>query len=363
MPEPPGRRGGPRALPGRGDRLRRARSAGSARASSRRLYVASDAIDPWIDEDQAQALRAKVEFLVVQDTTVTPLAQLADVVLAGRDLRREGGLLRQRRRPAPVRRGGLAAARRLAARPRPVRDPARTGRGGPVRSSEVLAELAGAVPAFAVAEGGKLPAFGVVLGQTPAPRPSAACRRASPTPGSSPMGAVAWRVRCVIRTIDAVARLSASSSRRQPAEEGSSSCWLLIGILIKILIVVSVHPGRGRVPDPRRAEGRGLRAGPDRAEPRRARVRHPVRPAPAAGRRGQDAPEGGRDPRLRQQAALHPGPDDRDRRGDDRLRRRAVRPGRARRPTLGDRSTSRSRRASTSASSTSSRSAAWRSTA
>ena len=73
------------------------------------LYAASDAIDPWIDEAQAKALRSAVKFLVVQDTNVTPLAHLADVVLAGGDLRREGRLLRQRRRPAPVLRGGPAA--------------------------------------------------------------------------------------------------------------------------------------------------------------------------------------------------------------------------------------------------------------
>ena len=35
--------------------------------------------------------------------------------------------------------------------------------GGPVRSRDVLAELAGVVPAFAVADGGVLPEFGVLL--------------------------------------------------------------------------------------------------------------------------------------------------------------------------------------------------------
>jgi NADH-quinone oxidoreductase subunit G len=34
---------------------------------------------------------------------------------------------------------------------------------GPVRSRDVLAELAGAVPSFAVAEGGRVPPFGVLL--------------------------------------------------------------------------------------------------------------------------------------------------------------------------------------------------------
>ena len=55
------------------------------------LYVASDAIDPWIDEAESEALRSKVEFLVVQDTTVTPLAHRADVVLAGATFAEKAG--------------------------------------------------------------------------------------------------------------------------------------------------------------------------------------------------------------------------------------------------------------------------------
>ena len=55
------------------------------------LYAASDAIDPWIDEAQAEALRSAVRFLVVQDTTVTPLAHLADVVLAAATFAEKAG--------------------------------------------------------------------------------------------------------------------------------------------------------------------------------------------------------------------------------------------------------------------------------
>jgi len=36
--------------------------------------------------------------------------------------------------------------------------------GGPVRSRDVLAELAGAIPAFSVADGGVQPQLGVFLG-------------------------------------------------------------------------------------------------------------------------------------------------------------------------------------------------------
>ena len=55
------------------------------------LYVASDSIDPWIEEAASEALRSKVGFLVVEDTTVTPLAHWADVVLAGETFAEKAG--------------------------------------------------------------------------------------------------------------------------------------------------------------------------------------------------------------------------------------------------------------------------------
>jgi NADH-quinone oxidoreductase subunit G len=129
----------------------------------RGLYVASDAIDPWIDDAESNALRSKVDFLVVQDTTVTPLAQLADVVLAGATFAEKagcyvnaGGRLQYSEAALPPRDGSLPDLDLLAIllnRP-----------GGPVKSSEVLAELAETIPAFAVAKGGVLPPYGVVLG-------------------------------------------------------------------------------------------------------------------------------------------------------------------------------------------------------
>jgi NADH-quinone oxidoreductase subunit G len=129
----------------------------------RGLYVASDAIDPWIDDAESNALRSKVDFLVVQDTTVTPLAQLADVVLAGGTFAEKagcyvnaGGRLQYSEAALPPRDGSLPDLDLLAIllnRP-----------GGPVKSSEVLAELAETIPAFAVAKGGVLPRYGVVLG-------------------------------------------------------------------------------------------------------------------------------------------------------------------------------------------------------
>ena len=134
----------------------------------RGLYVASDAIDHWIDDAESNALRSKVDFLVVQDTTVTPLAQLADVVLAGATFAEKagcyvnaGGRLQYSEAALPPRDGSLPDLDLLAIlldRP-----------GGPVKSSEVLAELAETIPAFAVAKGGVLPRYGVLLGDAKPP--------------------------------------------------------------------------------------------------------------------------------------------------------------------------------------------------
>ncbi len=55
------------------------------------LYVASDAIEAWIDDAASAALRSAVGFLIVQDTTVTPLAHAADVVLAGATFAEKAG--------------------------------------------------------------------------------------------------------------------------------------------------------------------------------------------------------------------------------------------------------------------------------
>jgi NADH-quinone oxidoreductase subunit G len=128
------------------------------------LYVASDALDPWIGDDQAQALRSRVEFLVVQDTLVGPLAHLADVVLAGATFAEKAGCyvnadgrLQYAGAALPPRDGSLPDLDLfsiLLGRP-----------GGPARSRDVLAEVAATIPSFAVAEGGVVPTFGVPLGE------------------------------------------------------------------------------------------------------------------------------------------------------------------------------------------------------
>src|SRR5205807_5756919 len=120
--------------------------------------------EPWIDDDDAQKLRGGVVFLVVQDTTVTPLAQLADVVLAGATFAEKAGCyvnadgrLQYAEAALPPRDGSLPDLDLFAIL---------LGRvAGPVRSGDVLKEVAERVPAFAVAEGGAVPAFGVPLGK------------------------------------------------------------------------------------------------------------------------------------------------------------------------------------------------------
>jgi NADH-quinone oxidoreductase subunit G len=131
------------------------------------LYAASDAIDPWIDEDQAQALRSAVQFLVLQDTTVTPLAHRADVVLAAATFAEKAGCyvnadgrLQYSAAALPPRDGSLPDLDLLAILLN------RSGRG-PVNSQEILAEMAETVPAFAVAGGGKVPEFGIPIGAAP----------------------------------------------------------------------------------------------------------------------------------------------------------------------------------------------------
>ena len=134
----------------------------------RGLYVASDAIDPWIDEAESNALRSKVGFLVVQDTTVTPLAHLADVVLAAATFAEKAGSyvnatgrLQYSEAALPPRDGSLPDLDLLAIlsnRP-----------GGPVKSSEVLAEMAETIPAFARRQGGVLPRLRRLLGPASPP--------------------------------------------------------------------------------------------------------------------------------------------------------------------------------------------------
>ena len=142
------------------DELSRRVSTGEFKA----LYVASDAIDPWIDESTSDSIRKGVEFLVVQDTNVTTLAQVADAVLAGATFAEKAGCY--------VNADGRIQYAEAALPPRDGCVPdldlftILSGRGsGPVQSRDVLAELARSIPAFAAVEGGVVPEFGVVMGE------------------------------------------------------------------------------------------------------------------------------------------------------------------------------------------------------
>jgi NADH-quinone oxidoreductase subunit G len=138
-------------------------SARAAAGEFRGLFVVSDAIDPAFSDEDVRKLRPHVEFLVVQDTHVTPLAQAADVVLAGATFAEKAGCyvnadgrLQYAEAALPPRDGALPdldLAAVLLGRSR-----------GPVRSRDILAELVKALPAFAAAEGGQVPTFGVSLG-------------------------------------------------------------------------------------------------------------------------------------------------------------------------------------------------------
>jgi NADH-quinone oxidoreductase subunit G len=136
----------------------------AAAGEFRGLFVASDAIDPWIAEPESEALRSNVGFLVVEDTNVTPLAHRADVVLAAATFAEKAGCyvnadgrLQYSEAALPPRDGALPDLDLLAIL-------ANRPGGGPVDSSTVLAELAERIPAFSVAKGGKLPPHGLVLG-------------------------------------------------------------------------------------------------------------------------------------------------------------------------------------------------------
>ena len=100
---------------------------------------------------------------MVQDTTVTPLAHWPTWSWPGATFAEKAGSyvnadgrLQYAEAALPPRDGSLPDLDLLAI--------LLIGRGGPVKSSEVLAEVAETVPAFAVAKGGKLPRYGVMLG-------------------------------------------------------------------------------------------------------------------------------------------------------------------------------------------------------
>ena len=127
-------------------------------------YFTSDAIDAWGTEAEAQAIRDGVAFLIVQDTLVTPLAQKAHAVLPGATFAEKAGCYVNFQ--GRIQYSGAALPPRDGSLPDLDIFAILLGRpGGPVHSREVLAEVASAIPAFGVAEGGTFPDLGVVIGR------------------------------------------------------------------------------------------------------------------------------------------------------------------------------------------------------
>ena len=147
----------------------------------RALLVTSDAIDPAFADADAQALR-KAGFLVVIDTNVTPLAQAADVVLAGATFAEKAGSyvnfqgrLQYSEAALPPRDGSLPDLDLMAIL---------SGKGrGPVSSRTVLAEVAATIPAFAAFADGKVPEFGVLIGGVTEPHAPGAFEYVDPWHG------------------------------------------------------------------------------------------------------------------------------------------------------------------------------------
>ena len=159
MPEPPRSRGYPAHFQGEVidfvSLLER-----TARGAYQGLHVTLGELAPWIDEAGARDLRSRVAFLVVQDTRPTPLAHLADIVLAGATFAEKAGCyvnaderLQYAEAVLSPRDGSLPDLDLFAIL---------LGRGGgPIRSRAILAELAEAVHAFAMVRGGPTSEFGV----------------------------------------------------------------------------------------------------------------------------------------------------------------------------------------------------------
>ncbi len=126
-------------------------------------YVTSNAPEPAFDESAATTIRRGVSFLVVQDTRITPLANQADVVLAGGTYAEKAGCY--------VNHDGRLQFAEAALPPREGVLPdldvfsILLERGAaPIRSFDVLAELAAEIEVFAVAAGGRIAEFGGTIG-------------------------------------------------------------------------------------------------------------------------------------------------------------------------------------------------------
>ena len=150
-----------------------ARRPRGGRASSRASTSPRTRSTPGSTRPTARRSAAGVEFLVVQDTNVTPLAQLADVVLAGATFAEKAGCyvnadgrLQYSEAALPPRDGSLPDLDLL-------RDPAAAAaraRSARARSSPSWPRPSRPSPS---PQEGKVPAFGVLLGEPPSRRSDA----------------------------------------------------------------------------------------------------------------------------------------------------------------------------------------------
>ena len=226
--------------------LRRAGAAGCRRASFRGFTWPRTRSTPGSTRRASEALRSKVSFLVVQDTTVTPLAQPADVVLAGATFAEKAGCyvnadgrLQYSEAALPPRDGSLPDLDLLAILLQPARR--RAGRFA-ARSWPRWPKL---IPAFGVAKGGKLPALGRGPGRAARRRRHVPAQRGrSPIPGSLPK---ARRPRTLSRRWPGGESDSFRVKQRtRRVKQGLMSMLLLFGITIKIVMVASILRARWR---------------------------------------------------------------------------------------------------------------------
>ena len=187
VPEPQGGRGRPGPLPGRGHPLRRDRRAGRRRASSRPSTSRPTRSTPGGPRPRrrrsgagSSSWSSRTRWSPRWPSWPTRSSR------AGRSPRRPAATSTPTAGSSTPRRPCRLATGRC---PTSTSSPILMGRaGGPVRSRDVLAELAGAIPAFSVADGGVLPEFGVAdRREGRRPRPSRRAPAAgSTTPGRSP---------------------------------------------------------------------------------------------------------------------------------------------------------------------------------
>jgi NADH-quinone oxidoreductase subunit G len=136
-------------------------------------FITGGGLEPAFTEADAQAIRAGVQTLIVEDCWPTPLAQAADVVLNGAGYAERAGCyvnadgrLQYSGAALPPRDGSLPDLDLISIL-------MERQEMGPISSRSILEELARIIPAFAKAAGGEVPGFGLVIDGDEKPAPNA----------------------------------------------------------------------------------------------------------------------------------------------------------------------------------------------